>query len=104
MSSNKVILAFDIVQDIKRYFFTYFVLVLVVASAFSVIYFTHMNRQTTSELEVLLTQRDELDIEWRNLIIEQNSLSEHSAIETKAQKQLNMQRPTINSEIIIKLK
>ena len=104
MSSNKVILAFDIAQDIKRYFFTYFILVLVVASAFSVIYFTHMNRQTTSELEVLLTQRDELDIEWRNLIIEQNSLSEHSAIETKAQKQLNMQRPTINSEIIIKLK
>lgn len=104
MSSNKVILVFDIVQDIKRYFVTYFLLILVVASAFSVIYFTHMNRQTTSELEVLLTQRDKLDIEWRNLIIEQNSLSEHSAIETKAQKQLNMQRPTISSEIIIKLK
>ena len=103
MSSNKVILVFDIIQDIKRYFVTYFLLVLVVASAFSVIYFTHLNRQTTSELEVLLTQRDELDIEWRNLIIEQNSLSEHSAIETKAEKQLNMQRPTVNSEIIIKL-
>lgn len=103
MSSNKVILVFDIIQDIKRYFVTYFLLVLVVTSAFSVIYFTHLNRQTTSELEVLLTQRDELDIEWRNLIIEQNSLSEHSAIETKAEKQLNMQRPTVNSEIIIKL-
>lgn len=104
MSANKVILVFDIIQDIKRYFFTYFLLMLVIASAFSVIYFTHMNRQTTSELEVLLTQRDELDIEWRNLIIEQNSLSEHSEIESKAEKELGMQRPTVNSEVIIKLK
>ena len=103
MSSNKVILAFDILQDIKRHFFSYLLVMLVVISAFSVIYFTHMNRQTTSELEVLLTQRDELDIEWRNLLLEQNSLSEHSAIESKAEKQLNMKRPTADSEIIIRL-
>ena len=104
MSTNKVVLAFDILQDIKRSFLSYCLLFLVVISAFSVIYFTHMNRQTTSELEQLLTQRDELDIEWRNLLIEQNSLSEHSAIETKAEKQLKMERPAMNSEIIIKLK
>lgn len=103
MSSTKVILALDILQDIKRHFFSYLLIFLVVTSAFLVIYFTHMNRQTTSELEVLLTQRDELDIEWRNLLLEQNSLSEHSAIESKAEKQLNMQRPTADSEIIIRL-
>lgn len=104
MPANKVVLVFDILQDIKRYFLIYCLLFIVVISAFSVIYFTHMNRQTTSELEQLLTQRDELDIEWRNLLIEQNSLSEHSAIETKAEKQLKMERPAMNSEIIIKLK
>lgn len=103
MSSTKVILALDILQDIKRHFFSYLLAFLVVISAFLVIYFTHMNRQTTSELEVLLTQRDELDIEWRNLLLEQNSLSEHSAIESKAEKQLKMQRPTADSEIIIRL-
>ena len=103
MSSNKVILAFDILQDMKRHFFSYFLVLLVIISAFSVIYFTHMNRQTTSELEVLLTQRDELDIEWRNLLLEQNSLSEHSAIESKAGKQLKMKRPNADSEIIIRL-
>ncbi len=94
MSSTKVILALDILQDIKRHFFSYLLALSVVISAFLVIYFTHMNRQTTSELEVLLTQRDELDIEWRNLLLEQNSLSEHSAIESKAEKQLrcNAQR------------
>jgi cell division protein FtsL len=103
MSSNKVVLAFDIFQDVKRHIASYIVLLLVVVSAFCVIYFTHINRQTTSHLEQLLTERDELDIEWRNLLLEQSSLSEHSVIESKAQKELNMKRPSADSEVIIKL-
>jgi len=75
----------------------------VVVSAFAVVFFTHVNRQTTSELELLLTQRDELDIEWRNLLLEQNSLAEHSTIESKAVKLLKMKRPNAKSEIIIRL-
>lgn len=103
MSSNKVILALDIVQDIKRHLLSYLLLVMVVISAFMVIYFTHLNRQTTSELELLLTQRDEIDIEWRNLLLEQSSLSEHSEIESKATKLLKMKRPDAESEVIIRL-
>ncbi len=100
---SKQVLVLDIWQDILRYFISYVLLILVVVSAFSVIYYTHVNRQTTSELELLLTERDELDIEWRNLLLEQNSLAEHSAIESKAQKLLNMKRPDANSEIIVTL-
>lgn len=103
MASAKVVLVFDVWHDIKRHLLTYMLMLLVVLSAFSVIYFTHLNRQTTSSLEVRLTERDELDIEWRNLLLEQNSLAEHSAIEAKAAKLLNMQRPNAESEIIIKL-
>jgi len=95
-------LALDIWYDIQRHIFIYLLLIMVVISAFSVIYFTHLNRQTTSGLEILLTERDELDIEWRNLVLEQNSLAEHSTIETKARKLLQMKRPNINSEVIIK--
>jgi cell division protein FtsL len=94
-------LPLDIWYDIQRHVFIYFVLLLVVLSAFSVVYFTHLNRQTTSSLEILLTERDEFDIEWRNLVLEQNSLAEHSAIESKAEKLLQMKRPNINSEVII---
>ncbi|HCH69095.1 MAG TPA: cell division protein FtsL [Colwellia sp.] len=97
-------LTLDIWQDILQYFVSYALLLLVVISAFLVIYYTHVNRQTTSELEQLFTQRDELDIEWRNLLLEQNSLAEHSTIENKAMKLLNMKRPNTKSEIIIKLK
>lgn len=101
MANSKMALPLDIWHDIQRHIFMYLLLLMVVISAFSVIYFTHLNRQTTSSLEVLLTERDELDIEWRNLLLEQNSLAEHSTIESKARKLLQMKRPNINSEIII---
>ena len=100
--SNQV-LVLDIWQDIVEHFWSYVFLLLVVISAFSVIYYTHVNRQKTSELEQLYTQRDELDIEWRNLLLEQNSLAEHSAIESRAKKLLNMKRPDADSEVIVTL-
>jgi cell division protein FtsL len=102
-AQRKSVLTLDIWQDILQHVVSYVLLALVVISAFSVIYYTHVNRQTTSELELLYTQRDELDIEWRNLLLEQNSLAEHSAIESKAKKLLNMKRPDAKSEIIITL-
>ncbi|NMP32039.1 cell division protein FtsL [Thalassotalea sp. M1531] len=103
MAAKSAALVVDILHDIQQHILTYLLLVAVISSAFAVIYFTHVNRQTTSELEVLLTERDELDIEWRNLLIEQNSLAEHSAIERKASKMLDMHRPDTNSEVVIKL-
>lgn len=104
MASTKVILAFELWRDIKRHVVVYLLLIGVILSAFSVIYFTHLNRQSTSQLEVLLTERDELDIEWRNLLLEQNSLAEHSTIESKAEKLLDMVKPNTKNEIIINLK
>ena len=103
MAAPKVVLAFDIWRDIQRNLLSYTVMVLVEITAFALIYYTHINRQTTSELEIILTERDELDIEWRNLLLEQNSLAEHSAIETQAIKLLDMHRPNANTEIIIRL-
>lgn len=96
-------LVFDIWQDIVRYSVTYILLLFVVLSSFSVIYYSHLNRQKTSELEILLSKKDELNIEWRNLLLEQNSLAEHSAIESKAKKHLKMKRPNTNSEVIVTL-
>lgn len=102
--SSKVILAFEVWRDIKQHIVIYVLLLLVVFSAFSVVYFTHLNRQSTSHLEMLLTERDELDVEWRNLLLEQNSLAEHSAIESEAERKLQMVKPSIENEVIIRLK
>ena len=103
MASKKIVLAFEIWKDLKRNILLLILLMSVLVSAFYVIYFTHMHRQTTSSFENLLVERDELDIEYRNLLLEQNSLAEHSAIESKAAKQLNMKRPDAQSEVIITL-
>ncbi|WP_441002154.1 cell division protein FtsL [Pseudocolwellia agarivorans] len=103
MASKKIVLAFEIWKDLKRNILVLVLLMSVLISAFYVIYFTHMHRQTTSAFENLLVERDELDIEYRNLLLEQNSLAEHSAIESKAAKQLNMKRPDAKSEVIITL-
>jgi len=103
VAARQTVLVLDIWHDILHYIVTYVLLIVVVISAFLVIYYTHINRQTTSQLELLLTQRDELDIEWRNLLLEQNSLAEHSAIESKAMKVLKMKHPDVDNEIIIYL-
>ncbi|MDN3653557.1 cell division protein FtsL [Thalassotalea ponticola] len=100
--ANLVLLT-DIWQDIKRYSSTYVLAALVLLSALAVIYMSHLNRQATSELEKLYAEHDKLNIEWRNLQLEQNSLAEHSEIEHKADKVLDMHRPESKSEIIIKI-
>ena len=103
MAARQAVLVLDIWHDILRYIISYLLLFMVVVSAFLVIYYTHINRQTTSQLELLLTQRDELDIEWRNLLLEQSSLAEHSAIESKAIKTLKMKHPSAKDEVIVNL-
>ncbi|MBL4908476.1 MAG: cell division protein FtsL [Alteromonadaceae bacterium] len=103
MAKQRIVLVVDIWRDIQQYIVTYLLLLLVVLSAFAVIYFTHLNRQTTNQVEMLLAQRDELDIEFRNLLLEQSSLTESSDIENKARKLLKMQRPTPDTEVIVRL-
>jgi len=103
MGKQRIALTVEIWRDIKRYLAFYLLLVLVVISAFAVIYFTHVNRQATSQVEQLLAERDELDIEYRNLLLEQSSLAEHSDIESKAKKRLQMKRPAAQDEIVIRL-
>jgi len=103
MAKQRIALVVEVWLDIQRYMLSYFILVLVVISAFSVIYFTHLNRLAIGEIEQLLAQRDALDIEYRNLLLEQSSLAESSDIESKANKLLKMKRPTPETEIIIRL-
>ena len=93
----------EIAHDVVEHLFSYVLVVLVIISALAVIYMTHLNRQTIATKEVLLSERDDLDVEYRNLVLEQNSLAETSEIEDKAAKLLMMQRPNTKSEVYVKL-
>ena len=53
-------------------------LIAVLVSSVLVVTTTHKTRLLTAQREQLVLERDALDIEWRNLILEENALGDHS--------------------------
>ncbi|HAT40836.1 MAG TPA: cell division protein FtsL [Rheinheimera sp.] len=90
-----------ILQDIARHKIVVVLLVAAMGSALAVVELTHQNRQLTISQDKLLQQRDAYEVEWRNLLIEQRALSEHSRVEELAQQQLQMTRPIGPQDIVV---
>ena len=67
--------------------------VICVMSAVALIYTKHESRKLFVELEALTTERDELNIEWGQLQIEQSTWATHARIEQVATRQLSLARP-----------
>ncbi|RLA34033.1 MAG: cell division protein FtsL [Gammaproteobacteria bacterium] len=64
-----------------------------VLSALALIYSKHESRKLFVELEQLTAERDELNIEWGQLQIEQSTWATHARIERVAQEELSLARP-----------
>ena len=64
-----------------------------VVSAIAIIYTKHESRKLFVELEQLTTERDELNIEWGQLQIEQSTWATHARIERVAAEELSLVRP-----------
>ena len=64
-----------------------------VTSAMALIYTKHESRKLFVELEQLTTERDELNIEWGQLQIEQSTWATHARIEKVATEDLSLVRP-----------
>ncbi len=79
-------------------------LILIFASAMGVVFTTHHTRQAITEKDLELVDRERLDNEWRNLILEENALAEHSRVQAMAISELDMKRPDGNSEVVISIK
>lgn len=90
-----------ILQDIARHKIVVVLLLAAMGSALAVVELTHQNRQLTISQDKLLQQRDAYEVEWRNLLIEQRALSEHSRVEELAQQQLQMTRPIGPQDIVV---
>lgn len=87
--------------DLKRLRGLLVLTVLVMISSLLVVYMSHQSRELMAEREDLLRERDALDVEWRHLVIEQSALAEHSRIEQLAQRNLQMQRPDEDQEVLV---
>lgn len=67
--------------------------VVCVISAIALVYTKHESRDLFVELEQLTRERDELNIEWGQLQIEQSTWATHARIERVALEDLALVRP-----------
>ena len=74
--------------------------VVCVLSAMALVYTKHESRKLFVELEELTHARDELNIEWGQLQIEQSTWATHARIEQVATDDLSLVRPT-SAEIFV---
>jgi cell division protein FtsL len=65
----------------------------VLGSAAGAVYTRHRSRELFVELEKLHRERDQLDIAWGQLQLEQSAWSAHAFVERVATKRLNMGVP-----------
>ncbi|MFQ6006326.1 MAG: cell division protein FtsL [Woeseia sp.] len=72
-----------------------------VLSALALIYTRHESRRLFLNLENLTTERDELNIEWGQLQIEQSTWATHARIERVAVEELSLIRPQSRAIYVI---
>lgn len=70
-------------------------------SALAVIDARHENRMLFAQLQQLRQQRDQLNVEWGQLLLEQSTWSTHARIEQMATQQLDMQMPTHTQIVVV---
>ena len=75
---------------------------LIIVLAISVVYNRHMNRKHFSELQKLQKARDEMNIEWSQLQLEESTFATNSEIEKKARDRLGMNQPKANEILMIR--
>jgi cell division protein FtsL len=76
--------------------------VAVLLSAAGAIYCKFRARQLFIQLEQLSTQRDDLDIQWGQLQLEQSAWSTHAFVESVAGKKLHMSMPAPQDIVIVR--
>ena len=75
--------------------------VVCVVSATALVYTKHESRKLFVELEQLTDERDELNIEWGQLQIEQSTWATHARIEQVASDDLQLTRPETTEIFVI---
>lgn len=73
----------------------------VMVTAVGVIFSKHQTRKLFVELERLNDERDELNIEWGRLQLEQSSWSAHGRIEQIARERLRMTLPLPGETVLV---
>lgn len=73
----------------------------VIASALGVVYAKHQSRKLFVALQGLEAERDEMNIEWGQLQLEQSTWATHGRVEEIAREQLKMTTPAPDTVVIV---
>ena len=74
---------------------------LTMVSGLAVVLKEHQNRTTFNELQDLKDQRNELEVKWGQLLIEQSTFGVEGRVEQKAVSDLEMQLPTTEEIVMV---
>ena len=73
----------------------------VLLSAYGVVVSKQETRQQFQKLVALQNDRDELDIEWGQLQLEQSAWATHGRIESEARHMLQMKLPRVGDAVLV---
>ncbi len=77
-------------------------MILVLCSAVGTVVSKHHSRKLFVELQALETARDNLEIEWGRLQLEQGTRATHGRVERLARERLQMRSPTPATTVIVR--
>lgn len=84
-----------------KYLFIFSLLIAVMISAMAIVYVTDVNRHQFSELQNLQLAKNDLNSQYNQLLLEQNTLSAPARVQQIAQNQLKMIQPTQQSVVVV---
>jgi len=74
----------------------------VIVSAITSVYSRHESRRQFVQLQKLTAERDELEVEWGRLQIEQSAWSTHARVEELARKKMSMRMPSADEIEVVR--
>jgi len=89
-------------NSVVTWFVFFLSLVLVCGSAVGVVYAVNESRHLLNELQTLENKRNDLQVEWGQLLLEQSSLVSQGRVEDIAIAELGMKIPEIENMVMVR--
>jgi cell division protein FtsL len=88
-------------HTIKKWLFPLTLVALIVGSALAVVYEVFLYRHEFKALQVVRQEREELDVEWGRLLIEQQTFGATAQIGSRAVMSLRMYSPPAAQTVVL---
>lgn len=90
-------------EELLASFLTVFVLVvLILASSLAVVMSAFEYRQLFNQYQILIAERDELQVEWGQLLLEQSAWAANNRVEQQSTSKLGMKVPEVDQIEVIR--